>query len=281
MKKVQKILICSLLLNMLFLVLSGLFIYRRGGIHYIMSKVAPSSRVETVPAKFLVSPLYLARMDLFAQLPRRSGAVVFVGDSITAGCPWNELLQRPVLNRGIGGDTVEHLRHRIGDVLRDHPRQLFLMIGINDLCEGKTANQVWAEYQRLINKIMTDSPQTCLFIESILPVNTTAHHEKLPPHLSDDIVKVNKELLKTADGKHVIYIDLYSHMVTESKQLNKQYTTDGIHLNGAGYIRWRELLRPYLSLNNSFKKPPKFGGVAPSTAPSGSSRSLTVGEFCH
>jgi lysophospholipase L1-like esterase len=255
MKKVQKILVFSLLLNMVFLVLSGIFIYRRGGIHYVMIKMDLASKLKTVPGKFVITPLYFGRMDLFARLPRRNGAIVFVGDSITEECPWDELLQRPVLNRGIGGDTVEHLRHRIGDVLRDHPRQLFLMIGINDLWEGRTANEVWPEYQKLIREIMMDSPRTRLFIQSVLPVNTTVHHAKLPPHLSDDIVKVNKKLLKTADGKYIIYIDLYSHMVTESNQLNKRYTVDGIHLNGEGYIRWRELLRPYLSSNNSFKEP--------------------------
>jgi hypothetical protein len=49
-----------------------------------------------------------AGRDLYAHLPHRNGAIVFIGDSITEGCPWDELLQRPVLNQGIGGDTVRH-----------------------------------------------------------------------------------------------------------------------------------------------------------------------------
>jgi lysophospholipase L1-like esterase len=156
-----------------------------------------------------------------------------------------------VLNRGIGGDTVEGLRLRIGEVLRHHPRQLFIMIGINHLIAGETSDDVWTEYEKLIRVIRTESPQTQLLLQSILPVNGAVRTEELPFHLATEIIQVNRKLKETADGKQVVYIDLYSQMLTEEDQLDRRYTEDGVHLNGAGYLKWRDVLRPYLSAGTS------------------------------
>lgn len=96
--------------------------------------------------------------------------------SLTAFGDWGELFQCPVLSRGIGRDTVEGLRYRIEEVLEHHPRQLFIMIGINDLLGGKTSEDVWAEYRKLISVIRTNSAQTHLFLQSRLPVNSAVSH---------------------------------------------------------------------------------------------------------
>ena len=246
MKKIPRLLVCSLILNLTFFMLSSLLIYRRGGVAFLMSKMAPTL-LPSPSTKFIGSPSYFGRKDTYAKLPRMDAAIVFAGDSITDLCAWHELLQRPVLNRGIAGDSVEGLRLRIKEVLRHHPRQLFIMIGINDLLGGKTSDEVWVEYQKLIRQIRATSPQTRLFIQTILPVNAGMWQAVLPPHLAANIIQVNKELSRIADGKYIVYVDLYSRMIAEENQLDKRYTWDGVHLNGTGYTQWRELLRPYLS----------------------------------
>lgn len=251
-KKIPQLLICSLILNLVFFMLSSLLVYRRGGVPFLISKMAPTP-LPSSPTKFIGSPSYFGRKDTYARLPRMDAAIVFAGDSITDLCVWHELLQRPVLNRGISGDTIEGLRLRIEEVLQHHPRQLFIMIGINDLFSSKTSDEVWVEYQRLVSQIRATSPQTRLFIQTVLPVNTGIWKVAVPPHLAASIIQINKKLSEIADGKYIVYIDLYSHMVAEENQLDKRYTWDGVHLNGAGYAQWRELLYPYLS---SVSRPP-------------------------
>ena len=214
----------------------------------MMSKVAPRPHADTKPAKFIDSPQYLGRRDTYAKLQHKDAELVFVGDSLTDFCDWDELLERPVLNRGIQGDTVEGLRNRVGEVLQYHPHQLFVMVGINDLLSGQSSDEVLTEYELLINRIRTSSPPTQLFLQSILPVTTVAWKRRSRSgswlQLADKILQVNKALSGKADGKQIIYVDLYSKMVAEANQLDPRYTSDGLHLNGEGYIKWRDVILP-------------------------------------
>ena len=252
MKTLRRWLVCSLIVNLLFFGLSTLLVSRRGGLPYLISKVAPAFSISALPLKFIETPHYRGRRDHYAGLPGREGVLVFAGDSLISDAAWSELLERSVLTRGIGGDTVEGLRLRIGEVLRHQPRQLFIMIGVNDLLGGATGDDLEAEYEKLISVIRTDSPQTQLLLGSILPVNRAAWTPgELPFHLATDIIRMNRKLKETADGQHIVYIDLYTHLVAEEDQLDRRYTEDGVHLNGAGYLKWRDLLRPYLSDGNS------------------------------
>jgi hypothetical protein len=71
-----------------------------------------------------------------------TGAVVFLGDSITQG--WNSIARIfpdiKVVNRGIGGDTTRGVLYRLNaDVLALKPAAVVLLIGINDI--GLNANQ--------------------------------------------------------------------------------------------------------------------------------------------
>jgi lysophospholipase L1-like esterase len=224
--------------------MGGLFVYHRGGIPYF---VVQTVKTTASPLKNFERPSYLGRKDLYASLPSKDAAIAFAGDSLVSHAPWEELLDRPVLQRGLASDTVEGLRLRIGEVLRHHPRQLFVMIGVNDLVAGSTSDDVWSEYEKLIQAIRTVSPQTQLFLHSILPVNRAKWSDVQQFPVTTDILRVNRKLQEAADQERIVYLDLYSHLVDEHGQLNTRYTEDGVHLNGAGYLKWRDVLRPYIS----------------------------------
>ncbi|MEX2381925.1 MAG: GDSL-type esterase/lipase family protein [Opitutales bacterium] len=250
MKKLQSLLVCSLLVNLMFFGLAGYVIERRGGISYLVSLVTASSEA---PARYIESPLYHGRKSNFASLPRDDGAVIFAGDSITDFARWSELLQYPVLNRGIAGDTIEGLRQRMDEILKHQPSQLFIMIGVNDLNGGATSRHLFIEYGALIEEIKTTSPQTQIFLQSILPVNIPSWRAAtgwdLPPEVTQSILEVNEALSDIADGNQILYIDLYSELVADGDLLDEQYTSDGLHLNGAGYLKWRDVVLPYLEPN--------------------------------
>lgn len=57
-------------------------------------------------------------------------------------------------------------------------------------------------------------------------------HDGRPGDIATHIMRVNKELKETGDGQHIVYLDLYSHMIGEPDQLNKGYTEGGVPLNG-------------------------------------------------
>ena len=44
----------------------------------------------------------------------------------------------------------------------------------------------------------------------------------------------------------VKYIDLFTHFVDDNGQMKPEYTNDGLHLLGKGYMLWKEIITPYL-----------------------------------
>jgi lysophospholipase L1-like esterase len=62
----------------------------------------------------------------------------------------------------------------------------------------------------------------------------------------DDKVRAVNVLLKAAAARHgTVYIDLYPLFVTNGR-LDPRLTPDDIHLAGDGYVRWRNIISPYI-----------------------------------
>lgn len=79
-------------------------------------------------------------------------------------------------------------------------------------------------------------------MQSLFPVNTalTGHP------LNNSIIKdLNKRLEDLSNLYDYQFIDIYPELV-EFGQLNKDFTFDGLHLNGEGYKIWtRKVLSTY------------------------------------
>ena len=166
--------------------------------------------------------------------------VVMVGDSLTQYGEWFELVGRPLLNRGIAGDTIPDVRRRLGDVAALRPKVLFLMIGINDLARGKATGEVIEELTALIRELRAASPSTRLVVQSILPVRGKASE------LARPIAETNAAISKVARDSGATWLDVGSRMADPSGVLAEPYSGDGLHLTGAGYRAWAEAIRPLL-----------------------------------
>ncbi|MCP3895963.1 MAG: sialate O-acetylesterase, partial [Bacteroides sp.] len=83
------------------------------------------------------STFYYQRASLFEELPIDSKDIVFLGNSITNGGEWAELLNnKRVKNRGISGDICQGVYDRLDPILKGKPAKIFLLIGINDISRG-------------------------------------------------------------------------------------------------------------------------------------------------
>ena len=61
------------------------------------------------------------------------------------------------------------------------------------------------------------------------------------------IPDINRGLKELAERKKLTYIDLYSHFLDkETGKMNNEYTNDGLHLLGKGYLKWAEIIKPYI-----------------------------------
>lgn len=194
------------------------------------------------------STYYYQRASLFENLPVDGNDIIFLGNSITDGGEWAELFNNPnVKNRGISGDITMGVYDRLDAILKGKPAKIFLLIGINDVARGTSADSIVHNIGMIADRIESRSPKTALIIQSVLPVND--HFQKFSGHTSryKMVPEINVKLKKLAKAKGAIYIDLFSHFVDETGiKMDLQYTNDGLHLTGEGYMLWKKMVEPCL-----------------------------------
>ena len=192
---------------------------------------------------------YNQRLSLFEKMPDTKGEIIFLGNSITDGGEWCELLGNPkAKNRGISGDTTDGVLFRLNEVTRSKPAKVFLLIGVNDLSKGVSRDTVYSNICRIAQKIRKDSPKTKVYVQSILPVNESFGLFKNHTNKTADVLWVNAQLKKWCEKEQVQYVDLYSRFKSpDSELLNPQLTNDGLHLKGDGYLLWIDILKSFIN----------------------------------
>ncbi|HEY9653142.1 MAG TPA: GDSL-type esterase/lipase family protein [Coleofasciculaceae cyanobacterium] len=242
---IQLACLISILCNLLFLSLGIVFISKRGGLSYLQGKLSSLTGGKVVITPRDDIPYQCDRITHFQTLPSTNSEIIFLGDSLTDSCEWSELFANiEIKNRGISGDRTDGVLSRVDDILKSHPQKIFLMIGINDLVQGVTESQVVGNYRVILEKIKIQSPETQVFIQSVLPINNRKSQEKLKLRLDNEkVTSVNDNLKELAQEFSFYYIDLFSAFCDDGNALDSRYTTDGIHLNGKGYLLWQEIIK--------------------------------------
>lgn len=187
---------------------------------------------------------YQERMALFNTLAPVSGAIVFLGNSITERGQWHELFPRQIIsNRGIGGDNVFGILARLDDIIASKPKKLFLMVGTNDLASRSwPVDFVYEKYVEIVDEIIEKSPKTQLYIQSVLPLNESIITIERFKGKSIFIEQFNGKLKTLAREKGLTFVDVYSQMCDAKGQLKAIYTNDGIHLTPLAYEVWAQHL---------------------------------------
>lgn len=161
---------------------------------------------------------------------------VMVGDSISLWFPTEYMPRyRFWLNQSISGDTAVGTLQRLSLFEKTNPDIIHVMIGINDLRQGVTDQQLLTTQGQIIRRLRWQHPQAQVIVHSLLPTRL----ESLP---SDRIRRINSQMgaIATQEGAQVL--DLHRYFTDESGQLNATLTTDGLHLNGEGYALWYSIL---------------------------------------
>jgi lysophospholipase L1-like esterase len=183
---------------------------------------------------------YVLRVTQFGVMPPLNGGVAFVGDSLTDWMRWNELF--PDLrsrNFGIAGDTTVGLQHRVGQVIAAKPAKIVLQIGTNDVEFGRSPQAIVANTDDCIAQLHQGLPAAKIYVENLLPRQ---------PQYDEKVRGVNTLLKAAVEKRGLVMIDLYSLFVVDGR-LDPKFTPDDLHLSGAGYLRWRDAIRPYLGNN--------------------------------
>lgn len=180
----------------------------------------------------------------YQDLQRSQTDILFLGDSITEGAIWQELLNRPtlrIINRGISGNTTNDILKRLDSIYPLKPKRIFLMVGVNDINAGIPQAQSLKNYHQILDGLQQALPNTELVMQSLLPTNSD-----WPFADSQLIPTFNKALRQIAAQRQLKYLDLFPAFANQQQQLCKTFSNDGIHLMGNGYRRWQSILTPYI-----------------------------------
>jgi lysophospholipase L1-like esterase len=189
---------------------------------------------------------YLQRLDFFRKMPDQKKEIVFLGNSITEGGEWQELIPgKPVVNRGISGDVTYGVLARLDEVLSARPAKIFLLIGINDMKRGTPNATIVENIKRIVKITKAQSPGTKLYIQSILPINTkmlatAKSYSRLNNAL---VVDLNQQISAFCVANGIIFINLHPALADSSGELKKELSLDGLHLRASAYILWVEQLK--------------------------------------
>lgn len=188
------------------------------------------------------------RDALFEIYGTDSTNIVMLGNSLTQGCDWNELFHNPnVINRGIIGEDSPAMLRRIKSITDGKPAKIFLMAGVNDISHDISVDSVIHDVTALIDAIMAQTPQTKLYVESLLPVNNSFGRYKTMLNKEQVIRDVNTRLKKEVTDRGLTFIDIHENFCDSDGNLKAEWTADGLHLLAPAYVCWRELLLPYIN----------------------------------
>ncbi len=205
---------------------------------------------------------FRARFDTENRLIRALGQrvdAVYLGDSLTAGCPFHLLLSDlyPLgLNRGVGGDCAEHLGLRLqADVVQLQPRMVTLMIGTNDIAHRfgyDDDDTLAANYQRQMSAILdvlagtgadcflgTIPPSIDIFLDR--PMNDS--QVRMQRRKAVLIPRLNDWLRTAAADRSMRLVDYHARLLDEAGQPIIGLYRDHCHFNDAGKLRMVQILR--------------------------------------
>lgn len=179
----------------------------------------------------------------FTSFAHSSKDIVFLGNSITFGVDWYELLQEPhARNRGISGDITFGVLQRLQEIINGKPAKLFILIGINDILRNVPDSLILRNHRKIIERVRSGSPATRIYLQSILPLNESFPQHKSIVGKSGKVLEINQSLKELAQKSGVTYVNLHPSFCDKNGNLASDLTYDGLHLSLEGYQLWREVL---------------------------------------
>ncbi|MDB5137402.1 MAG: sialate O-acetylesterase [Mucilaginibacter sp.] len=184
------------------------------------------------------------RLAQFAKEPIVPGRIIFLGNSITEMGNWKKVLNdTTVINRGIGGDITYGVLKRLKDITDRHPSKVFILLGINDIGKDIPEVVIADNYLKIVREIHSKCPDTKIYVQSVLPVNSTL--PRFPQHYDKEehILALNKLLKANATTGNYTFVDIFHLFVDANQRLDSRYTYEGLHLKPEAYDIWVAYLK--------------------------------------
>ncbi len=180
--------------------------------------------------------------------PAPQGAIVFIGSSSMGY--WNSTVAEDmaplnVIPRGFGGSNMNDALHYVDRlVLGYKPRAVVVYEGDNDIAQKVGPARIAATFDKFVAKVHASLPDCRIYVLSIKPsIGRWSHWPAM---------QATNQLLNARAEKNrlVTYVDVATPMFgSDGKPRRELFKDDLIHMQRAGYVVWRDALKPVLLTN--------------------------------
>ena len=165
--------------------------------------------------------------------PPPKGGWVFIGSStvrLWKSLP-TDLPGQAVLNRGFGGSEIVDSTHFADRVIFPYePVRVFLRAGGNDINAGKSAEQVFADFQDFVAKVHQALPKTEIIFISLSPSISRWSQAGKEKALNTMVAEYTKKV------SGVRYLETYDiPLGTDGQPRPELFLADKLHFNTEGY----------------------------------------------
>lgn len=189
--------------------------------------------------KKIIEEDYKRKVKKFEQMSEE-GKVIIIGDSMVAYLNLNKYnLENRVINQGIAGDTTLGVLKRLHLVHRLKPSIVIISVGSNDMVLTNLSFDETVKNILKIKKEFESNTEAKVYVMSLTPVlrdSPITNSEYVSNRENRDIQFINEELKSRL--KESEFLLVYDDLLDDEKNLNIDYTTDGIHLNPKGYEKY-------------------------------------------
>jgi len=150
----------------------------------------------------------------------------------------------PVINRGFGGSMIPEVIHYADRVVFPYePEIIVFYCGENDIAEGALPEEVFESFKKFDEMIQKRLKGTQMIYISMKP--SPARWE-----LWDKFVEANELIREYIENQdHLLYFDSSALMLNEAGTPDSTiFIEDGLHMNAAGYDRWKSGLKPMIEV---------------------------------
>ena len=195
---------------------------------------------------------YQERVKEIAHRDFETGQIVLLGDCVIEHIDLKRFFPDVIMyNNGVKGDNTRTLKDTLFKrAIKYKPSKLFLSIGSNDLAyESYGVRDVYQNIIDIVETIQRRSKDTEIYLVTPLPVHPALNWDNLSDMTERldnlDISLLHYYLKNYARRNDIHIVDAYLHLKNDFDQLCSDYTSDGFHLNDAGYERYTALIRKY------------------------------------
>ena len=198
-------------------------------------------------------PHWTKMQDYFKNYyPHPDSAIAFVGNSITEGFDISVFKNDRVLNFGIAGDFTSGVLKRMAQIIAYKPTKIFLLIGINDLIEKVDMKQIQQNHAEIVSRFQKALPNTIIYVHTVLPIRKVSSMITSNQSNTSKIMEYNQFIRTNYNNqKNITVVDLFPLYKDNNNEMKNEYTTDGIHLNKAGYKIWEDKIKKFIPEHSS------------------------------